>query len=97
MFPGHLWAFSPVREAGLIRQPLLMAGSSWDRVVPERRQMGEMKAARPRTQTMLLAGARTSGTINFIHANVTASALERFRRAAIGLLRRVTRGPRRSR
>ncbi len=91
VLPGHLWAFSPVREASLIKQPLLMAGSSWDKVVPESQQMAEMKTARPSTKTMLLAGAPILGSSNFVHANITVGALARFRAAEIGMLNRATR------
>ena len=85
--PHLLWAFSPVREAARIRAPLLMAGSSTDHIVPERRQMAEMRSARPATMTMLLKGKGGSGWLtNFPHGNVTRRALHRFHAAVIRLL-----------
>jgi acetyl esterase/lipase len=92
VFPNHLWAFSPVRVASAIHAPLLMAGAGTDKVVPERRQMAEMRRARPGTVTMLLRGEHSQAwKTNFPHASVTPRALRRFRHAVVGLLDQAAR------
>lgn len=86
VIPGHIESFSPVHYAARIHCPVLMAGSSVDPTVPEVPQLGEMKAARPRTQTLLLAGAPSNDwDTNFTHASVTDSALASFRSASLML------------
>jgi acetyl esterase/lipase len=92
VFHGRLWQFSPVRIASYIRGTLLCAGSSYDRTVPERRQLAAIRKARPRTRVMLLAGAPTPGgpsfshPPNFVHASITPAARRRFRKAVMALL-----------
>lgn len=86
--PGHLWSFSPVREARLIHQPVLMGGSTIDKVIPEYQQLAEMRTARPQTTTMLLQGKPSiAGQLpNFVHAGVTPDALHRFLVASLWLV-----------
>lgn len=88
VLPGHLHQFSPVDYAAKLTVPVLMGGSTADTTVPESAQLGEMKSARPRTHTMLLAGAPTPDAFdtNFTHANVTAAALARFHRDELRLV-----------
>lgn len=98
VFHSRLWEFSPVRLASYIRGTLLCAGSSYDRIVPERRQLAAIKEARPRTKVMLLAGAPTPGgpsfshPPNFIHASITPAARRRFREAVAAVLVRASAG-----
>jgi hypothetical protein len=92
VFHGQLWEFSPVRVAPYIRGTLLCAGSSFDQVIPQQVQLAAIRAARPHTLTMLLAGAPTPGgpsfshPANFVHASVTAAARRRFRTAVVNVL-----------
>ena len=92
VFHGRLWEFSPIRLAPYISGTLLCAGSSYDRVVPERRQLAAIQKARPQTRAMLLAGAPTPGgpsfsnPPNFVHASITPAARRRFREAVVGVL-----------
>jgi acetyl esterase/lipase len=92
VFHRRLWEFSPVRVASYIRGTLLCAGSSFDRIVPERAQLAAIKVARPQTGVMLLPGAPTPGgpsfshPPNFVHASVTPAARRRFRRAVVAML-----------
>jgi dipeptidyl aminopeptidase/acylaminoacyl peptidase len=92
VFNGRLWQFSPVRLAAYIRGTLLCVGSSFDRVVPEREQLGAIRRARPQTTVMLLAGAPTPGgpsfahPPNFVHASITPAARRRLDRALKSVL-----------
>jgi alpha/beta hydrolase fold len=92
VFHGRLWEFSPVRVASYIRGTLLCAGSSYDRTVPQKRQLAAIRTARPRTRVMLLAGAPTPGgpsfshPPNFVHASITRAARRMFRRAVKAVL-----------
>ncbi|HEY1522068.1 MAG TPA: hypothetical protein VGF70_03570 [Solirubrobacteraceae bacterium] len=92
VFHGRLWEFSPVRVASYIRGTLLCTGSSYDRTVPQKRQLAAIHGARPQTRVMLLAGAPTPGgpsfsdPPNFVHASITPAARRRFRRAVAGVL-----------
>ena len=92
VFHHRLWEFSPVRVASHIRGTLLCAGSSYDRTVPQRRQLAAIRTARPQTRVMLLAGAPTPGgpsfshPPNFVHASITEAARRRFRRAVATVL-----------
>jgi Prolyl oligopeptidase family len=88
-FGGDLWQFSPVRLVRFMTQPFLAAGSTADRIVDERQQLGELQRADPAAEVMLLPGAaHPSGlSVNFTHASVTAVALRRFDRAVLALLR----------
>jgi acetyl esterase/lipase len=94
VFHRHLWEFSPVRLASYIRGALLCAGSSFDRIVPEREQLAAIERVRPQTRVMLLAGAPTPGgpsvshPPNFVHASITPAARRRFRVAVARLLAR---------
>lgn len=90
-----LWRLSPQRVAGLIKQPVLMAGSSYDACIDEPAQMAEMKSVRPQTKVMLLQGAATppGQRPNFPHASVTPQALARFHDAVLKLLASVTHLP----
>ena len=87
VFHGRPWEFSPVRLAADIHGTLLCAGSSFDQLVPEPEQLEAIKRVRPKTITMLLAGAPTPNgpsfahPPNFVHASVTPAAALRFRRA----------------
>jgi dienelactone hydrolase len=92
VFHGRLWEFSPLRLASHIRGTLLCAGSSYDRIVPEKRQLEAIQKARPQTLVMLLAGAPTPGgpsfsdPPNFVHASITPAARRSFREAVVAVL-----------
>ena len=92
VFHRRLWEFSPARLASDIHGSLLCAGSSFDRIVPEREQLAAIKSARPQTSVMLLPGAPTPGgpsfshPPNFVHASITPAARRRFRKAVADVL-----------
>ena len=85
-FGDRLWEFSPVRLGRYITQPFLAAGSAWDSLIDERAQLAEMMRARPATDTMLLPGAPTEGSRNFMHASVTPAAPARYQAAVLEAL-----------
>ena len=99
VFHRRLWEFSPLRVASYIRGTLLCAGSSYDRVVPQRAQLEAIRKARPQTLAMLLAGAPTPGgpslshPPNFVHASITRAARRRFRTAVSAVLARASSQP----
>jgi hypothetical protein len=92
VFHDRLQEFSPVRLASQIHGTLLCAGSSYDRIVPQRTQLAAIHEARPQTLVMLLAGAPTPGgpsfsdPPNFVHASITPAARRSFRQAVRAVL-----------
>jgi acetyl esterase/lipase len=91
VFPD-LWRWSPVRLAHLLRMPVLLGGSSWDRMIPNGAQMDEFKAARPATRTLLLAGGPATnvlGPLWFVHAGITPRARARWDASVDRLLKDV--------
>ena len=84
-----LLGWSPVSYAATLRARVLMGGSSFDWVVPERAQMTEFRRADPTgVRTMLLGGEPTpAGTLpNFVHASITAAAARAWDAAELRLL-----------
>ena len=84
-----LLGWSPVTYAAGTRARILLGGSSFDWVVPERAQMAEFRRADPsRVRTMLLAGEPTPAGVlpNFVHASITAAAARTWEAAELGML-----------